>query len=50
VFGVTVNGAFCAFVSLRQNSGQNHKTKIAAKSFGIAAKLKYGYLGITIIK
>jgi hypothetical protein len=50
VFGATVNGTFCAFVPRRQNSGQNHKIKIAAKSFGIAAKLKYGYLGITLIK
>lgn len=50
VLGGTVKGPSCTFESRRQNTGKNHYIKIANKSVGIAAKLKYGYLGITLIR
>jgi len=45
VLGGTLKGTSCTFESRGQNAGQNHNIKIANKSFGTAAKLKYGCLG-----
>jgi hypothetical protein len=50
VLGGTLKGTSCTFESRRQNAGQNHNIKIANKSLGIAAKLKYGCWGITLVR
>jgi len=50
VLGGPVKWTSCTIESRRQNAGQNHNVKIANKSFGIAAKFIYGYLGMTLIR